>query len=93
MVPVGGGSGAAGACMVAKAVRPSVEVIGVQSAGGTGGLPFLAGRLAGGGHHRARSPKGWPPGPRSSYRSEILRELLDDFVLVSDDDTAAPRPG
>src|ERR1700683_528367 len=30
-VPVGGGSGAAGACLVAKAVRPSVQVIGVQS--------------------------------------------------------------
>src|SRR3984893_11632175 len=34
VVPVGGGSGAAGACVVAKAVRPSIEVIGVQSAGG-----------------------------------------------------------
>jgi len=31
VVPVGGGSGAAGACLVAKAVRPSVQVIGVQS--------------------------------------------------------------
>jgi len=32
VVPVGGGSGAAGACLVANAVRPSIEVIGVQSA-------------------------------------------------------------
>src|SRR5580692_12423595 len=31
VVPVGGGSGAAGACVVAKAVRSSVQVIGVQS--------------------------------------------------------------
>src|SRR5689334_12636102 len=32
VVPVGGGSsGASGACIVAKAVRPSIEVIGVQS--------------------------------------------------------------
>src|SRR5487761_130314 len=31
VVPVGGGSGAAGACVVAKAVRESIEVIGVQS--------------------------------------------------------------
>src|SRR5690242_1596118 len=30
VVPVGGGSGASGACVVAKAVRPSIEVIGVQ---------------------------------------------------------------
>ncbi len=31
VVPVGGGSGAAGACIVAQAVRPSIEVIGVQA--------------------------------------------------------------
>src|SRR6185437_6980011 len=31
VAPVGGGSGASGACIVAKAVRPSIEVIGVQS--------------------------------------------------------------
>src|SRR5438132_343033 len=31
VVPVGGGSGAAGACIVAEAVNPAVRVIGVQS--------------------------------------------------------------
>ena len=31
IVPVGGGSGAAGACIAAKAIRESIEVIGVQS--------------------------------------------------------------
>ena len=31
VVPIGGGSGAAGACIVAKAIRPELEVIGVQS--------------------------------------------------------------
>src|SRR5580658_9394681 len=31
VVPVGGGSGACGTCVVAKAVRSSIEVIGVQS--------------------------------------------------------------
>jgi threonine dehydratase len=31
IVPIGGGSGAAGACLVAKALSPSTEVIGVQS--------------------------------------------------------------
>src|SRR5256885_15701566 len=31
VVPVGGGSGAAGACIVAKAINPAVVVIGVQS--------------------------------------------------------------
>src|SRR5712691_1711046 len=31
IVPIGGGSGAAGACIVAKAVNTQIEVIGVQS--------------------------------------------------------------
>ena len=31
IVPIGGGSGAAGACIVAQAVDPRIEVIGVQS--------------------------------------------------------------
>ena len=31
IVPVGGGSGAAGACIVAKAVNPAIQVIAVQS--------------------------------------------------------------
>src|SRR5947209_3442723 len=30
-VPIGGGSGAAGACIVAQGVNPSIRVVGVQS--------------------------------------------------------------
>ncbi|MEO6197722.1 MAG: pyridoxal-phosphate dependent enzyme, partial [Dehalococcoidia bacterium] len=33
IVPIGGGSGAVGHCIAAKALRPDVEVIGVQAAG------------------------------------------------------------
>lgn len=33
IVPIGGGSGAVGHCIAAKALRPNVEVIGVQAAG------------------------------------------------------------
>ena len=32
IVPIGGGSGAAGACLVARAINPDIKVIGVQSA-------------------------------------------------------------
>jgi threonine dehydratase len=32
IVPIGGGSGAAGACVVTRALKPSVRVIGVQAA-------------------------------------------------------------
>ena len=69
VVPVGGGSGAAGACVVAKAVRPSIEVIGVQSEAAPAGLPLLAGPVAGRRTRRTRSPRGWRPAPRSSCRS------------------------
>jgi len=46
VVPVGGGSGAAGACVAAKAVRFSIEVIGVQSeAAPPAGRSWRAGTL------------------------------------------------
>src|SRR5207245_2351777 len=32
IVPIGGGSGAAGTCIVAKTINPKIQVIGVQSA-------------------------------------------------------------
>ena len=38
LVPVGGGSGAAGACIVARAVNPAIRVIGVQAAASPGGV-------------------------------------------------------
>ena len=31
VVPVGGGSGASGVCIVAKSINPDIQVIGVQA--------------------------------------------------------------
>jgi threonine dehydratase len=84
VVPVGGGSGAAGVCVVAKAVRPSIEVIGVQS------------EAAPAAYHswRARSPvegtnstfaEGLATRTAFELPQRILQESLDDFVLVSED--------
>ncbi len=68
VVPVGGGSGAAGACVVAKAVRPSIEVIGVQSEAAPAAYrSWQAGSLVE--DPSARSRRGWRPAPRSSCRS------------------------
>lgn len=84
VVAVGGGSGAAGACIVAGAVNPAVEVIGVQSAQApaayrswkarelvTDRMETLAEGLA----------------TRSAFElpQRILWERLDDFVVVDDD--------
>jgi threonine dehydratase len=84
VVPVGGGSGAAGACLVAKAVRPSVEVIGVQSQAAPAAYrSWRAGVLV------ADSTSTFAEGlaTRTAFElpQRIMREWLDDFVLVSED--------
>ena len=86
IVPVGGGSGAAGACVVAKHLRPSVRVIGVQSSGAS--AAYLS--------WRDRQPREGGPirtfaeglATRTSFDlpQRILIDLLDDFVLVDDAD-------
>ncbi len=85
VVPVGGGSGAAGTCIVAKAVRPLDRGHRRPVGRRPGRVPILAGPGTGRGHAPARSRRDWRPAPRSSCRSGSCGELLDDFVLVSDD--------
>jgi threonine dehydratase len=84
VVPVGGGSGAAGACVVAKAVRPSVEVIGVQSeAAPAAFLSWQAGTLVE--DTTTTFAEGLATRTAFELPQQILRDLLDDFVLVSED--------
>jgi threonine dehydratase len=85
VVPVGGGSGAAGACVVAKAIRPSVEVIGVQSEAAPAAYrSWQAGTLV----EDTTSTFAEGLATRTAFElpQQILRELLDDFVLVAEDD-------
>jgi threonine dehydratase len=90
IVPIGGGSGAAGACIVAKSVNAAVKVIGVQSEAAPAAyrswreralvdapMETFAEGLA------TRSPFELP--------QRILWRLLDDFVLVSDDEIRAAQ--
>jgi threonine dehydratase len=89
IVPVGGGSGVTGACLVAKTVNPRVQVIGVQSDGAPSAYfswrerkPHLTKTIATFAEGLAtRSPFALP--------QQMMRELLDDFVLVSDADLYA----
>ena len=85
VVPIGGGSGAAGACIVAKATRPEIEVIGVQSAAAPAayeswrtGAPFAA--------TTATSAEGLATRVSFELPQRIMRALLDDFVLVGEDE-------
>jgi threonine dehydratase len=88
IVPIGGGSGAAGACLVAKAVNPRIVVIGVQSENAPSA--YLT--------WKARKPvdattSTWAEGlaTRTPFElpQRILQRLLDDFILVSDAAIAA----
>ena len=86
IVPVGGGSGASGACLVAKTVNPKIRVIGVQSEGAPSayhswrdGKPYHTEKIATFAEGLAtRSPFELP--------QRMMRELLDEFVLVSDEE-------
>jgi threonine dehydratase len=83
-VPIGGGSGAAGACIVAKAVRPEIEVIGVQSEAAPAAYrSWRERRLV---EDRMETfAEGLATRTAFELPQRILWELLDDFALVSDD--------
>ncbi|HKW77844.1 MAG TPA: pyridoxal-phosphate dependent enzyme [Candidatus Limnocylindria bacterium] len=86
IVPVGGGSGAAGAALVAKTVDPRIQVIAVQSDGAP--AAYLT--------WRERAPRtterantfadGLATRTAFALPQAMLRDLLDDFLLVSDDE-------
>jgi threonine dehydratase len=84
VVPVGGGSGASGACTVAKAVRPSIQVIGVQSEAAPAGYRSWRGRALVT-DATATVAEGLATRTAFDLPQGILWRLLDDFVLVSDD--------
>lgn len=85
LVPLGGGSGAAGACIVAEAINPKIEVIAVQSEGAPAGYRSWKARQL-----MEDRMNTWAEGLQTRTAFElpqrILWEKLDDFVLVSDDE-------
>ena len=83
IVPVGAGSGACGTAIAAKSVSPSVEVIGVQSSAAPATYEsWRSGELATA--EMGTIAEGLATGVGFEYTVGIMRELLDDFVLVSD---------
>ncbi|MDH2427936.1 pyridoxal-phosphate dependent enzyme [Sphaerisporangium sp. TRM90804] len=89
-VPVGAGTSAAAACLAARALAPRCRVIAVQSARAPAahdswraGEPVRrpVGTLA----------EGLATGSAFAVPRAIMRELLDDFMLVSDEEIAAAQ--
>lgn len=82
-VPIGSGSGAAGACLVRNELSPTTKIIGVQSAQAPAA-------------HRAWKDNDFSGAPATTFAlglatssactrtQEILRTHLDDFLLVDD---------
>ena len=85
LVPLGGGSGAAGACLAAKGLHSKVEIIAVQSEAAPAAFRSWK-------EHRLVEDRmaTWAEGlaTRTAFElpQQILWELLDDFVLVTEDE-------
>jgi threonine dehydratase len=84
VVPIGGGSGAAGACIVANAMGNGVQVIGVQSEAAPAAFRSWRGRelLQ---DEMATFAEGLATRVPFELPQRILWDRLDDFVLVSED--------
>ena len=85
LLPIGGGSGVSGACIVAQALNPNIQVVAVQSeAAPAAYLSWEQGQLV-------QAPmRTWIEGTATAEGYElpqqIMRHRLQNFVLVSDDD-------
>jgi threonine dehydratase len=83
LLPIGGGSGAAGACIVAKSVNPKTEVIGVQSEAAPAAYrSWKERRLVE--DRMATAAEGLATRTAFELPQRILWKWLDDFVLVSE---------
>lgn len=85
ILPVGGGSMASGACIVAGALNPKTQVIGVQSSAAPAAyLSWKEKKLLTDEMHTFA--EGLATRVGFELTQEILRAGLDDFVLVSDEE-------
>ena len=86
IVPVGGGSGASGAALVAKTVRPEMTVIGVQAEGAPAAYRAWRDRAPRTTERAATFAEGLATRTSFDLPQRMLAALLDDFVLVTDEE-------
>jgi threonine dehydratase len=85
IVPVGGGSGASGVSIVAHAINPHIQVIGVQSEASPAAYEsWRQRRLVEAPNHTFA--EGLATGVAFELPQKIMRELLQDFILVSEEE-------
>jgi threonine dehydratase len=84
IVPIGGGSGASGACITAKAINPTIRVIGVQSAQSPAAYESWRAQQVSTAPNQTLA-EGLATGKGFELPQRILWSLLDDFILVRDE--------
>jgi len=85
IVPIGGGSGASGACIVARTINPAIRVIGVQAEASP--AAYESWRQG----HIVEMPnrtmaEGLATGQAFELPQAIMQQMLDDFILVSEEE-------
>ncbi len=83
IVPIGGGSGAAGACIAAHGINPAIRVIGVQSEAAPAAYQSWKARELRTAENRTFA-EGLSTATAFGLPQAILWEQLEEFVLVSD---------
>jgi threonine dehydratase len=83
IVPIGGGSGAAGACIATRAVNRNIRVIGVQSEASPAAYESWRQRKLVEAPNRTFA-EGLSTGTAFALPQAILWDGLDDFVLIND---------
>jgi threonine dehydratase len=90
LVPVGSGTGAAAACLVAAAVSPGTPVVAVQSSASPAAHDsWRAGEPVE--RPNRTAVEGLATGRAFALTYQVMREHLSDFVLVEDDEIHAAQ--
>ncbi len=90
IVPVGGGSGAAGVCLAAKAISPGITVIGVQSRAAPAAFRSWRERRLVEDTNQTFA-EGLATRTAFELPQRMLWRWLDDFLLVSDEEIRAAQ--
>ncbi|MHA1833470.1 MAG: threonine ammonia-lyase [Candidatus Baldrarchaeia archaeon] len=88
VVPVGGGSGASAACIVAKTVNPEIKVIGVQSSGAPAVYLSWKNRKIVKMEEVKTFAEGLATRAPFELTLDIMWKYLDDMILVKDEEIA-----
>ena len=83
IVPIGGGSGGAGACIAAHAINPAIEVFGVQAAAAPAAYESWRRRQIAEAANQTFA-EGLATGVGFSMTQQILWDGLQDFILLEE---------